>query len=890
MGQPRTYTRQYNFTDFQTTSPSNPLPATQVDLELNTAKLTLDELNANIGLIQRDDGKLLNASVHKDAFDAGALALLNADGFTPRGSWSSGVAYVVNDLVDFNNATYLSTSIHTSSSAFSTDLSTKWILLANAAISGTANSVDKFEGTGSQTAFTLTSSYASNTGVLVFVNGALRNPGDDYSISGTTLTFVTAPSAPSVSGNENVIAWGPSVVSQAASDAAQASSSNSSGFADEAESWASKINGIVESTDYSSKAWATGGTGVDNSATGGSAKDWAIKTTTVDGTNYSAKYWATSTPVVNVSTNISDITTVSGISSAVSAVGAISANVTTAAGVSANITTVAGISSAVSTVAADGTDIGVVSGISADVQTLADLQDGTVATNALATLAGISANITTVAGSNTNLTTVATNIGSVNLVANNITSVVSVASDLAEAVSEVVTVADDLNEATSEINTVAVSIANVNAVGNSIAAVTGVNAISSAVVGVNAISSAVSAVNSNSSNITAVNGNSANINNVAGNSSNINAVSGSLSNVNTVASNLASVNNFGETYRIASSDPTTSLNEGDLYFNTTSNVMNVYDGSSWVAAYASLSGSALVTNNLSDLTNAASARTNLGIDALLAARLNLAGGTMTGDLLLNADPSSNLGAATRQYVDSVAVGAANTIAVTASGGKFYLDGTEAQKASLSPSIQYRFDQSDSSNSGHPLKFSITADGTHDSGTAFTTGVTVVGTAGQAGAYVQITVQQDSPTLYYYCGNHSGMGSTAYKSGGSSSAASGGTASAYVVPDASAADYMWKTIEIVPNNTTIAGTWQGMASSATLYIGESDTIDSHYNYFEIVATLDNHAAYQFIYVGDAATVTVPSGKVLHGFAPTPVGGSSAQDRYQSTGRVTFFGDN
>lgn len=294
-------------------------------------------------------------------------------------------------------------------------------------------------------------------------------------------------------------------------------------------------------------------------------------------------------------------------------------------------------------------------------------------------------------------------------------------------------------------------------------------------------------------------------------------------------------------------DPATAgLASGAVYYNNSTG-LKVLNAGTWLNAVFDTAGALFNTNNLSDVTNAATSVANLGL-------------------------------------------AYNTIAVTASGGKFYLDGTEAQKASLSPSIQYRFDQSDSSNSNHPLKFSITADGTHDSGTEFTTGVTVVGTAGQAGAYVQITVQQDSPTLYYYCGNHSAMGSTAYKSGGSSSSSSGGTASAYVVPDASATDYMWKVIEIVPNNTTISGTWQGMASSATLYIGESDTIDSHYNYFETVATIDNHAAYQFIYVGDAATVTIPNGTVLHGFATAPVGGAAATDKYQSTGRVTFFGDN
>ena len=62
---------------------------------------------------------------------------------------------------------------------------------------------------------------------------------------------------------------------------------------------------------------------------------------------------------------------------------------------------------------------------------------------------------------------------------------------------------------------------------------------------------------------------------------------------------------------------------------------------------------------------------------------------------------------------------------------------------------------------HPLQFSTTSNGTHGGGTAYTTGVTTVGTAGQAGAYVQIVISDSTPsTLYYYCSNHSGMGGTA----------------------------------------------------------------------------------------------------------------------------------
>jgi len=89
-----------------------------------------------------------------------------------------------------------------------------------------------------------------------------------------------------------------------------------------------------------------------------------------------------------------------------------------------------------------------------------------------------------------------------------------------------------------------------------------------------------------SSNITTVAGNTTNINTVAGANSNITSVAGSIANVNTVASNMSTVNDFSARYRVASSDPSSSLDEGDLAYNTTSNVLKYYNGSAWVTIVA----------------------------------------------------------------------------------------------------------------------------------------------------------------------------------------------------------------------------------------------------------------------------------------------------------------
>jgi hypothetical protein len=77
---------------------------------------------------------------------------------------------------------------------------------------------------------------------------------------------------------------------------------------------------------------------------------------------------------------------------------------------------------------------------------------------------------------------------------------------------------------------------------------------------------------------------------VAGIASNVTTVAGISADVTTVANNVSGVNSFAQKYRIGASDPTTSLDEGDLFYNTTSDELKVYNGTDWETGLQAGSG------------------------------------------------------------------------------------------------------------------------------------------------------------------------------------------------------------------------------------------------------------------------------------------------------------
>jgi hypothetical protein len=370
--------------------------------------------------------------------------------------------------------------------------------------------------------------------------------------------------------------------------------------------------------------------------------------------------------IIRLADSADNIDTLAGIEADITDVAAIDSNVTTVAGIAANVTTVAGIAANVTSVAGNATNINAVAGDIADVSTVAaGIAD-------VSTVAGIAANVTSVAGNASNINTVAGNNSNVTTVAGvsaNVTTVAGISS-------AVTTVAAD----GIDIGVVAGISADVQAVADIAADVAAVENIASNVTTVAGIASNVTTVAGIASNVTTVAGISSAVSTVASNIVDIQnaeenadaaAISASAASAAQIAAEaardatLAAYDNFDDRYLGAkSSNPTldndgNALVAGSLYYNTTVPEMRVYTGSAWVAAYVSGTGFLAAASNLSDLTSAATARTNLGLGSLAikstVATGDIDDGNVTSAKLGSGAARANLGWTTWNITESAGV-------------------------------------------------------------------------------------------------------------------------------------------------------------------------------------------------------------------------------------------
>ena len=243
----------------------------------------------------------------------------------------------------------------------------------------------------------------------------------------------------------------------------------------------------------------------------------------------------------------------------------------------------------------------------------------------------------------------------------------------------------------------------------------------------------------------------------------------------------------------------TSPIEGQFCYLADSNVLQFYNGSSWASFIGDgdITGVTITTAGTSGLGGGDTATSGAFTSTLVVAPNSATSATpVAADLFLLGDVSDSNGVkkatladlpvstATQTALDAITAGTSTlTIPITVkvaddgSGSQnvFYmLSGTDTGAGTKTPALdvpvgfKYKFDLADSSLSGHNLKFSTTKDGTHNSGSEFTTNVTTSGTPGNSGAFVQIEISPETlgtatatgstiSTLYYYCSNHAGMG-------------------------------------------------------------------------------------------------------------------------------------
>lgn len=581
MPQPPAYTITKDFSDDEANSVSgrSTVLTASLDTELVNIKAFIDQMRTNIGLIQADDG-----TIKDDAVDLPTLADNVINYITTNGNgWYGADTGAVNAM-----AVTLSPA--------PTALTNGMFVVSDIKLTNTATAVTlNVNSLGAKTVVTDGAGTAPSIGALTigtFYGFQYDSSADKFQIvfSGDSITHST----------------------NAANSATAAATS--------------EANAATSYDNFDDRYLGQKSADVSVNNDGDALVTGALYFNTSNNVMmvYSGSAWQRTTPtssdqtkINNVNTNISSVNTCS---TNISSINTVSTNITDVVAVAndlaeavSEVVTVADdlneATSEIDVVANNIANVNLTGGAIANV----NLTGGSIAnvntvagqispTNNISTLAGLNTEIGALGAITSDITTCSTNSASISTTATNIAGVNSFAQRYRVSSTEPSSDNDagDLyfNTTTNELRSYgtmwqatapsAASQANINIVAGDIVHNEDLGSIADALDStgdegdITTVANAIANVNTTAGAI-------ANVNTTATNIANVNLTGGSISNINTVGGSIADVNRYAEEYTIASSAPG-SPSEGDLWYDSTNNVLKVHNGSSFVAVTSSTAG------------------------------------------------------------------------------------------------------------------------------------------------------------------------------------------------------------------------------------------------------------------------------------------------------------
>lgn len=210
MSQPTPYTPTTDFSQQEANNASgrSTVNTAALDAEFAAIDTTLDQTLANIQLLQRDDGRLMDVSVEVHTLSPEVLNLIG--GYNLRGAWLANTDYAVNDTISHDSYLYVCKTAHNSGVTFS-DIN--WIVF------GFAGSNDAAQA-AAQAAVSANEAHISELAAA-----ASATTASGFATTATTQAGLASSSATAADASADAAAISETNAANSASDAASSASS-----------------------------------------------------------------------------------------------------------------------------------------------------------------------------------------------------------------------------------------------------------------------------------------------------------------------------------------------------------------------------------------------------------------------------------------------------------------------------------------------------------------------------------------------------------------------------------------------------------------------------------------------------------------------------------------